>query len=458
MLSSRYDRNGCHRHKGIPLNTADTSIGAKIRALAEPCAIERRYRENTPGSAALMREAAKVMPGGNTRTTSFHPPYSIVIEKADGPWVWDVDGRRYVDFFCNGLSLIHGNNYAPAREAVETASRLGMAWPGTSRAQIAFAQLLQSRLPALESLRFTNSGSEAGMLAVKAARHITGRPYIVKSYGAYHGSYPDLEAGLYGQGDLAGRALVAPFNDLDRYEALMKRHGSEVAAIIIEPVLITGRVVAPAPGFLHGLERLAREHGALVILDDCLMLRLAVGGSAERFSLHPDLVVLGKFIGGGTALGAFGGSRDIMKIFDPTLPGCVFHGGSFNGNPVGCSAGLVTLRDLTAARIEAMDAAGAALRDTLSRRSRELGLEVNVTGLGSVAGISFSGDPLRHEDDPSALGLAPLFHLACLNEGIFIGPGGIFSLSTAHDESALAFATQGLSRALESVAQLLASL
>jgi glutamate-1-semialdehyde 2,1-aminomutase len=405
-----------------------------------------------------MREAAQVMPGGNTRTTSFHPPYSIVIEKAEGPWVWDVDGRRYVDFFCNGLSLIHGNNYAPAREAITQAAQLGTAWPGTSRPQLAYARFLQNRLPALESLRFTNSGSEAGMLAVKAARHVTGRPYLVKSYGAYHGSYPDLEAGLYGQGELTGRALVAPFNDLDSYEALMKKHGSEVAAIIIEPVLITGRVVAPTPGFLHGLERLAHKHGALVILDDCLMLRLAVGGSAEHFSLHPDLVVLGKFLGGGTALGAFGGSREIMKIFDPTVAGCVFHGGSFNGNPVGCSAGLVTLRDLTAARIEAMDATGLVLRETLSRRSRELGLEVSVTGIGSVAGIAFTSDPLRHEDDPSALGLAPLFHLACLNEGIFIGPGGIFSLSTAHDESAIAFATRGLSRALESVAELMASL
>jgi glutamate-1-semialdehyde 2,1-aminomutase len=451
-------RLGVNTFQGTALKAADTTIGEKIRALPGPCTIEKRYRDNTPGSAALMHEAAQAMPGGNTRTTSFHPPYSIVIDKADGPWVWDVDGRRYVDLFCNGLSLIHGNNYGPAREAMAQAAQSGTAWPGTSRPQIAFAQLLQSRIPALESLRFTNSGSEAGMLAVKAARHVTGRPYLVKSYGAYHGSYPDLEAGLYGQGELPGRAMVAPFNDLDRYETLMKRRGGEVAAIVIEPVLITGRVVAPEPGFLHGLERLAREHGALVILDDCLMLRLAVGGSAEYFSLQPDMVVLGKFLGGGTALGAFGGSRDVMKIFDPTRPGSVFHGGSFNGNPVGCSAGLVTLRDLTAARIEAMDAAGQILRDALSRRSRELGLAVNVTGIGSVAGISFSGDPLRHEDDPSALGLAPLFHLACLNEGVFIGPGGIFSLSTVHDEEAIAVAIAGLSRALQAVGELVASL
>jgi glutamate-1-semialdehyde 2,1-aminomutase len=295
------------------------------------------------------------------------------------------------------------------------------------------------------------------MMAVKAARHVTGRPYIVKSVGAYHGSYPDLEAGLYGQRDLQGRALVATFNDLQSFERVMTQHGKEVAAIVIEPVLVTGRVVPPAPGFLTGLQALARRHGALSILDDCLMLRLAVGGSAEKFALQPDLVVLGKFLGGGTALGAFGGSRDIMNIFDPTRPGCVFHGGSFNGNLLGCAAGQATLHNLTAERIAAMDAASLSIRSALTRRAKELGLEVIVSGMGSVAGIAFVADPKRHEDDPSALGLASLFHLACLSEGVLIGPGGVLSVSTAHDAAAIAFATEGLSAALEKVAQLLGS-
>ena len=314
--------------------------------MTAPTFIEVRYRRETPGSAALMHRAAAVMPGGNSRTTSFHPPYPVVLERGDGPWLWDVDKRRYVDLFCNGLSLIHGNNYSPAREAIQSAMQRGTAWSGASREQIAYAELLCERIEAMELLRFTNSGSEACMLAVKAARHITGRPYILKSVGAYHGSYPDLEAGLYGRGDLEGRALVAPFNNLASYERVMAQHGKEVAAIVIEPVLVTGRVVPPAPGFLSDVQALARRYGALTILDDCLMLRLAVGGSAEKFALQPDMIVLGKFLGGGTALGAFGGSREIMKIFDPTRPGPVFHGGSFNGNPIGCAAGLVTLRDL----------------------------------------------------------------------------------------------------------------
>jgi glutamate-1-semialdehyde 2,1-aminomutase len=420
--------------------------------------IEERYRRETPSSAALMNKAAAVMPGGNTRTTSFHPPYPVVLERGDGPWVWDVDKRRYVDLFCNGLSLIHGNNYAPAREAIQTVVQRGTAWSGASREQISYAELLRDRIKAMELLRFTNSGSEAAMLAVKAARHITGRPYVLKSVGAYHGSYPDLEAGLYGQGDLAGRALVAPFNDLPSYERVMKQHSKDVAAIVIEPVLVTGRVVPPAPGFLSDVQALARRFGALCILDDCLMLRLAVGGSAEKFVLQPDMVVLGKFLGGGIALGAFGGSRDIMKIFDPTQSGSVFHGGSFNGNPIGCAAGLVTLRDLSAARIAAMDAVGLSIRGALTQRAEELGLDIILTGIGSVAGIAFPADPKRHEDDPSALGLASLFHLACANEGVLIGPGGILSVSTSHDAAAISFAIAGLSAALEQVAELIGSI
>jgi glutamate-1-semialdehyde 2,1-aminomutase len=416
--------------------------------------IEARYRSETPASAALMRQAAVSMPGGNTRTTSFHPPYPAVIERGAGPWLWDVDQRRYVDLFCNGLSLIHGNDYGPAREAIETALRSGTAWSGASRRQIEYAELLRERLRALESVRFTNSGSEAGMLAVKAARHITGRTHILKSTGAYHGCYPDLEAGLYGRGDLEGRAFAAPFNDLGAYERIMAQQGEHIAAIVIEPVLVTGRVVPPAPGFLEGLQTLARRHGALTILDDCLMLRLAVGGSSEKFDLHPDLVVLGKFLGGGTPFGAFGGARDLMRIFDPTGPGCVFHGGSFNGNPLGCAAGYATLRDLTVERIDAMDRACVRLREALLHGASELGLDVVVTGIGSVAGIAFVADPHRHEDDPSALGMASLFHLACANEGVLIGPGGVLTVSTAHDEAAVSHAITGLSAALRALAEL----
>jgi glutamate-1-semialdehyde 2,1-aminomutase len=169
------------------------------------------------------------------------------------------------------------------------------------------------------------------------------------------------------------------------------------------------------------------------------------------------MVVLGKFIGGGTPVGAFGASRNIMRIFDPYERGPVFHGGSFNGNPVGCAAGQVTLRDLTAQRIKAMDEAGLRIRTAIALRARELGIDVIVSGISSVAGIAFAADSKRHEDDPSALGLASLYHLAALNEGVVIGPGGVMAVSTAHDEAAVAYAITGLSKALEAMVELMDS-
>ncbi len=416
--------------------------------------IERAYRAATPQSGRLNVRAARTMPGGNTRTTSFYPPYPVVIERGEGPWVRDVDGRRYVDMFCNGLSLIHGHDYAPVREAIQAALPRGVAWSGTSRVQIEYAELLTERLPAMQRVRFTNSGSEAGMLAVKAARHFTGRPYVLKFTGAYHGSYPDLEAGLYGQVDIPGRALAVPFNDLAAVERVLATHGHEIAAIVIEPVLVTGRVAAPHPEFLPAVQAVAQRHRALTLLDDCLMLRLAVGGSAAKFGLQPDLIILGKFLGGGTPFGAVGGRADIMEIFNPTKAGCLFHGGSFNGNPIGCAAGLVAMRELTAERIATMDAAQQRIHDALSIRALELGLDIHMTGLGSVAGIAFAADPSRHEDDPSALGLGPLYHLACANAGVLLGPGGIIAPSTVHDAAATSAAIAGLERALADVAQL----
>jgi glutamate-1-semialdehyde 2,1-aminomutase len=416
--------------------------------------IERAYRAATQESAALLARAAHAMPGGNTRTASFYPPYPVVLERGDGPWVWDVDGRRYVDMFCNGLSLIHGHNYAPVRAAIEAALPRGTAWAGASRDQIAYAELLTQRLPAMQRVRFTNSGSEAGMLAVKAARHFTGRPYIVKFTGAYHGSYPDLEAGLYGQADIPGRAFTVPFNDLAAIERLLSARGHEIAAIVIEPVLVTGRVAAPDPGYLGQLEALARRYHTLTLLDDCLMLRLAVGGSAAKFGLEPDLIILGKFLGGGTPFGAVGGRADIMEMFNPTRSGCLFHGGSFNGNPIGCAAGIAALRELTAERIAAMDARREQIHDALTARARELAVDIELTGLGSVAGIAFTADPSRHEDDPSALSLGPLYHLACANAGVLLGPGGIIAQSTVHDEAATGTAIAGMQAALANVAEL----
>ena len=223
-----------------------------------------RYRARTPRVRAAMSRAAAVLPGGNTRTTTFFPPYPTVFQKGAGAWLHDLDGNRFVDLFYNGLSLIHGHAFPPVVAAMSRALESGTAWAGGSEAQFDFADLLLRRIRPGDLVRFTNTGSEAGMLAVSLARHVTGKPLILKFDRAYHGSYPDLEAGLYGRGGLPGRTLVVPFNDPDALEACLIANHAHVAAIIYEPIMYTGRVILPAPGYLRTMENLARRHGVLL--------------------------------------------------------------------------------------------------------------------------------------------------------------------------------------------------
>ncbi|MGE4250040.1 MAG: aspartate aminotransferase family protein [Parvibaculaceae bacterium] len=418
---------------------------------AEP--IVARYLETMPKSAALARRAAKVLPGANTRTTTFHPPFALSFARGSGAWLWDVDGNRHFDLFYNGLSIIHGHAYPPIWRALQRVLADGLALGGIGEMLTALAELLQRRLPTAELLRFTNSGTEACMLAVRLARRATGRPLILKAKHAYHGSFHDLEAGLYGIGDLPHRAVLAEFNDIASFERAMRAHAPQIAAIIIEPVMFTGRVVAPQDGFLAAVQELARRHGALFIIDDCLMFRLSPGGSAERFALEPDLTVLGKFLGGGTPMGAVAGRRGILSMLDPSEPDCVFHGGSFNGNIASATAGLIAVEHLTAESIARMEAYGEQLRSYLRRAVAARGLTASITGLGSVAGIAFDNDPSRHETSPSTIGLSALFQIACLNNGVFIQPGGLMALSTATDDGTIAECMAGLGKALDDVAR-----
>jgi glutamate-1-semialdehyde 2,1-aminomutase len=419
-------------------------------------AIVDAYRKRTGRSQAAMDRATAVMPGGNTRTTTFNPPYPVMYAAGNGPWLTDVDGHRYADLHYNGLSIIHGHAYKPVVDAIASVLPNGTAWSGASEKQIAFAQHLTTRVPGERYARFTNSGSEAGMLAVQVARRVTGRPLILKFRNAYHGSYPDLEAGLYGLGEKPGRALLANFNDLQSCAEAFQRNRDQIAAVIYEPVMFTGRVSVAAQGFLNELENLARRHGALTILDDCLMLRLAPAGSIEKFGLDPDLIVLGKFIGGGTSLGAVLGRRDIMACLDPRNAGCMFHGGSFNGNVLGCTAGLAALQNLDGAAIAHMDDQCARLRQAMVEAAAPTRIAITVSGAGSVGGIAFDDDQSRHEENPSDVGLAALFHLACLNEGVAMGPGGLFALATTVDETALTHIIKGVGAALSALDSIVA--
>ncbi|MBS1677007.1 MAG: aminotransferase class III-fold pyridoxal phosphate-dependent enzyme [Actinobacteria bacterium] len=409
--------------------------------------IEQTYRRRTPNVAEIFERAKRSLPGGSTRAFGYFRPYPLTFERGAGPYLWDLDGNRYVDFTYNGLSLIHGHAFPPVEEALREALPNATAWPGTSLPQIRFAEALCERIPSADRVRFTNTGTEAGMLAVKLARHATGRPLMVKSWGAYHGSYDDLEAGLYGNGEMPGRTVLGRFGDIDSYREVFARHRGEIAGVIIEPILFTFEVVPPPPGFLPELAALARAEGAVVILDDCLMFRLALGGSAEKFGIEPDLTCLGKFIGGGLPVGVVAGREELLAVLDPDNPEGLYHGGSFNGNPLGATAGRVTLEHLGAGEIAAMDRRAERLKGALERKAAAVGIPLEVTGDGSILGsyvVGAGGSPDRE--------LGARFHLASINHGVYFGQDGEFALATTLDDEALERAVNGLEAALDDLA------
>lgn len=410
--------------------------------------IENEYRRLTATSRQLMERASRSMPRGLTRSLSWFPPYPLVFDSGQGSVLTDVDGNSYVDLFSNGLSLIHGHSYEPIQTAVTAALERGSAWPGTSDAQIEFAELLCARIPGAEQVRFANTGTEATMLGVKLARHVSGREVVVKAWDAYHGSYDDLEVGLQGRGEIPGRVALATFGDLDSYAEAFERYAGRVAAVVIEPVQFTGVVTPPPDGFLPALCDLAREAGALVILDDCLMFRLASGGSAERFGMVADITCLGKWIGGGLPVGAIAASAELMSCFDLDPEHPLYHGGSFNGNLLGMVAAGIALRDLTPAAIERLAEQSERLRTIIADGAREAGVAVATPGIDSVFGLYVLEAPEGSIDWQATSQL----HLAAVTRGAYYGSGGEFGINTALTEEDLERAGQALTGALEDLA------
>jgi len=416
--------------------------------------IEEVYLRRTPRSAEAMERARRYLVRGLTRGWGYHRPYPIVGARGEGPHLIDLDGNRYVDLANNGLSLIHGHAFPPVVAALREAALRGSGWLVPSEEQIAFARLLCERIDAFERVRFTNSGTESGMLAMKVARAFTGRPAILKAIDGFHGSYDDLEVGLYERPEVPGRAYLAPFGDAEAFERALAEHGGEIAAVVLEPLMFSGLVTTAPPGFLARVQEAARRAGALFVLDDCLMLRLAYGGSAQKYSLAPDLTFLGKFIGGSLPMGVLGGRAEVMQVLDPHGPHPLYHGGSFNGNLLSCVTGKVSLEHLTARTIADMDARAASLRAALTAEAAALGLPLSTVGDGSVMGVYLTDAPGRHDSATfNADEATQLLHLAALNHGVLMGPGGEIALSSVTAGAALDQAHEGLLAALADVAR-----
>jgi glutamate-1-semialdehyde 2,1-aminomutase len=407
------------------------------------------YLVRTPASAKNHVQACEFMPGGTSRQASFWAPYPLTIKRGEGAYFWDVDGHQYLDLINNYTAMVHGHAYPPIVDAARKQIGDGTGWAAANEPQNRLAAMIVDRIPSIEQVRFTNSGSEAGALAFTIARVITGRNKVLMARYGYHGSLFEFEIGSFGkEGPLTH---LATYNRLDEFAAVLDEHGDDIAAVFLEPVMGASGITAGDKDFLQDVRKAAHAAGALFILDEVLTLRFAVGGCQAGLAIDPDLTMLGKIIGGGFPVGAVGGKKDILKIFDPDDMK-VFHTGTFNANPVTMVAGEVSLRELTAERIEVMDDLRESLQSQLTDVAKKHGLPFATNHYGSCLNIYFSGSVpessvVRDDDE-----LMDKFHLACINHGVFIAPRGMIALSTVITKEHITEAIERMDTAMRDVA------
>ena len=400
--------------------------------------IEATYRERTPRSAGLAVRAEAVMPGGDTRSATYHEPYPLTIVEGAGHEIVDVDGNRYFDLIMNYTSLVHGHAYPPIVEAVAGQAARGSAWAARNLPQLELAETLVERIGSVERMRFTNSGTEANLVAIQIARLATGRRKILMARHGYHGSAEETEVGTHGHE--GPTTLIAPYGDRAAFETILVEHGDDIAAVILEPVMGAGGIVEAPAGFLAGVHAAARRARVVFILDEVITLRLAPGGCQERQGIVPDLTTMGKIIGGGLPVGGVGGRADLLALLDPRT-GRATHSGTFNGNPMTTAAGLVSIRELTAERIEVMSRHTERLADGIAAAADAVGVPVEVRRAGSLLAVNLADEAVQSA-----------FHLAALNHGAFFAPRGMIALSTITDDAIVDAATDRIGAALAEVA------
>lgn len=425
----------------------------------------------TAGSAELHEEAANYLPGGVTANIKYFDPYPIAMESASGARMKDVDGNRYIDYnLCYGALMLGHGDPRVKKAVLEQLNRMGTTVFGTPhRLEMDMARTLVGLYPGIDTVRFTNSGLEATLLAIRLAMAWTGRPKLAKFEGHYHGGYdqvlisvnPDRRSADQlptAHPDSRGipdyyleNTVVLPFNDLDGTEAILRRHGHELAAVIIEPV--QGGFIPPKMEFLKGLRELTRACGALLIFDEVKTgFRVGLSGAQGRYGVIPDLTALGKVLGGGFPVGAVGGRKEIMDICAPSpraadilsigsqgkgraASDTLFHSGTYNGHPTVLAAGMATIEALRRPGVYAeVEKATEDLRAGMEEILRRYGIPGQTVGVGSIFNLVLGEDPVSQVQDilRSELPLRRRIDYALLDQGIYVKPLNRFSLSTAH--------------------------
>lgn len=404
-------------------------------------------------SSELYQKAQKTIPGGvNSPVRAFSGVGGepLFIERADGPLIFDADGKAYIDYVGSWGPMVLGHNNSAVRNAVIKAAERGLSFGAPTKSEIKMAELVSEMVPSMEQLRMVSSGTEATMSAIRLARGFTGRDKILKFEGCYHGHADSLlvKAGsgalTLGQpsspgvpADFAKHTLTATFNDLDSVETLFAANKDQIACIIVEPVAGNMNCIPPVEGFLEGLREICDQHEALLIFDEVMTgFRVAQGGAQDYYDIKPDLTTLGKIIGGGMPVGAFGGRKDIMQYIAPTGP--VYQAGTLSGNPIAMAAGLACLKELRGEENEARLAKRTKqLTKGLKKAAEKYGIPFTVNRVGGMFGFFFTDqNSITCYEDVTKCDIEKFkrfFHLM-LKHGVYLAPSAFEAsfMSLAH--------------------------
>ena len=421
-------------------------------------------------SRQLQLRAERFLPGGvdspvrAIRAVGGDPPF---VTHAEGAYLFDADGNRYLDFFGSWGPMILGHAFPPVVEAIQQAAAKGASFGASTEAEANLAERVHHCFPSVEKLRFVSSGTEACMSAIRVARGFTGRNFVVKFEGCYHG-HSDAMLVKAGSGvatlgipgsagvpvETAMHTLALPFNDLDAVRAVFAARPDEIACVIVEPVVGNAGTIAPAPGYLLGLREITARHGALLILDEVMTgFRVSLGGAQQIYGIKPDLTTLGKIIGGGLPCGAFGGRADIMEFLAPLGP--VYQAGTLSGNPLAMAAGIATLRHLIDHEEDVyngLEQTTESIASGVARIAHENGVPMTVNRVGSMFTWFFTDQPVTDfasaaTSDTVAFGR---FHRAMLDAGVWLPPSQYEAafVSTAHGQAEVGMVLEAARQAL----------
>ena len=440
-------------------------------------ALVKKYLENTGISASLARKARKFMPGGDSHGPSYHSPYHLTYTRGEGSYIYDVDGNRYLDYCNQWLTMPHGHAFPPMVEALRKRIGASVGFGFPTEIQYQFAELLCDRVPSFEQMRFVASGSEATLMCIRAARACTGKKKIMKLDGGYHGTH-DLgeynwfptcdadqsdniqptspDAGVSGS-DIQD-VIVFPYNEPETFTRIIEQHAGEVAAVIMEPMIGPLGMIEPAPGFLEKIRSLTEKHGIILIFDEVVQFPTAFHGAQGFFKITPDLTALGKAIGGGYPIGAWGGRRDIMDLWNPEKMGhdVILQVSSHAGNAVSIEAGLVTLLHLTESAITGRKIIFHGLQQGLNEVFVNNRIRGQVTGIGYGFAIHLTDRKIMHPGDSFSTAMAyeevsGLIFMGLRYYGIAVYPPLFGIVTTQMREEEVKITTEAMEKTLADI-------